>query len=148
MCLNYFGRCICFSSLGGTCQGWRTTLAWSMGQTNPVMWSFYHSLSSLNRYIRYQFSPIDIPRGRAHAPTHLSTDGYILQHNHFSQVHLPSMPGDCATARTHEEVWHLISDVIVGGEEAAYASPPDEGQQLISTTTATTHHQYAVYGHF
>ena len=72
MCLNYFGRCICFSSLGSTRRGWRTTLAWSMGQTNPVRWSFYCSLSSLNRYISYQFSPINIPWGRVHAPTCLS----------------------------------------------------------------------------
>ena len=31
------------------------------GTTDPVRWSFYRSLSSLNRYISYQFSPIDIP---------------------------------------------------------------------------------------
>jgi len=119
-----------------------------MGQIDPVMWSFYRSLSSLNRYISYQFSPVDIPQGRARAPARLSADGYILQCDRFSQVHSPSTPGDCAAARTHEEVWHLVSDVIVGGEEAAHASPPDEGQRLVSTTAATTHHRYAARGHF
>jgi len=58
------------------------------------------------------------------------------------------MPGDCTVARTHEEVWHLVSDVIIGGEEAAHALLPDEGQRLVSTTAATTHHQYMARGHF
>ena len=111
-----------------------------MGQIDPVMWSFYRSLSSLNRYISYQFSPIDIPQGRVYAPAHLSMDRYILQHDCFSQVHLPSMPGDCTAARTHEEVWHLVSDIIIGGEKAAHASPPDEGQQLVSMTAVTMHY--------
>jgi len=63
-------------------------------------------------------------------------------------VHSPSTSGDCTIARTHKEVWHLISDVIVGGEEATHASPPDKGQQLVSTTAMTTHHQYMARGHF